>query len=268
MRTNDWANGYCPYMNVDISLQSQDDNQATYSYTVKYCTTSGGAAYTNGNARAWSFSADGRTIANGAIVINGKTTFDVANGKFSISKGQNGRNFDVSVTMAMDVTWAGVYAASASGSGTVWIDARPYHEHGNPSFSTPKTTVHYGETVKLSWGKSETQGNANFDHFELWQGSTKLYSGSNTSYTVKPSDVTGAKGGAATYVLKEIHEWYGGYPSKESSVSIKVQSGVVTMYDSNGAKHVGLVTMYDSNGVKHYVLITAYDKDGKAHNVV
>lgn len=54
----------------------------------------------------------------------------------------------------------------------------------------------------------------------------------------------------------------------EASVSIKVQSGVVTVYDSNGVKHVGLVTMYDSKGVKHYVLITAYDKNGKAHNVV
>lgn len=268
MRTADWANGYCPYMNVDISLKSQDDNTATYSYTVKYCTTSGGAAYTNGNPRSWSFSADGRTINSGSININGKTTFDVASGTFSISKGQTGRNFGVSVEMYMDVTWAGVHAGNVSGSGTVWIDARPYRAHGNPSFSTPKTTVHYGETVELSWSKSETQGNANFDHFELWQGSTKLYSDSNTSYTVTPSSVTGAKGGTATYTLKEVHEWYGEYKETEASVSIKVQSGVVTMYDSNGVKHVGLVTVYDAQGVKHYVLITAYDENGKAHNVV
>lgn len=268
MRTADWANGYCPYMNVDISLASQDNNQATYSYAVKYCTTSGGAAYTNGNNRAWSFSADGKVIASGSININGRTTFDVASGTFSISKSQSSRDFGVSVTMEMDVTWAGVYAASANGSGTIHIDARQYYAHGKPSFSASKTTVHYGESIKLSWGKSETQGNANFDHFELWQGSTKLYNGSNTSYTVKPSDVTGAKGGTAKYVLKEIHEWYGELKTTEASVSIKVQSGVVTMYDLNGVKHVGLVTVYDSKGVKHYVLITAYDKDGKAHNVV
>lgn len=151
---------------------------------------------------------------------------------------------------------------------TVTVPARKYNAHGNPNFSAPKTTVHYGETIELSWGKSKTQGNANFDHFELWQGDTKLYSGSNTTYTVTPSSVTGAKGGTATYTLKEVHEWYGGYKTTEASVSIKVQSGVVTVYDSNGVKHVGLVTMYDSKGVKHYVLITAYDENGNAHNVV
>lgn len=188
---------------------------------------------------------------------------------WEVSRGQN----------AKDVTcWTKYWGETVNGYGaaphsgevnvTVTIPARPYHAHGNPSFSTPKTTVHYGETVELSWSKSETQGNANFDHFELWQGSTKLYSGSNTSYTVTPSSITGAKGGTATYTLKEVHEWYGGYKTTEASVSIKVQSGVVTMYDSNGVKHVGLVTVYDARGVKHYVLITAYDENGKAHNVV
>lgn len=189
--------------------------------------------------------------------------------KWEVSRGQN----------AKDVTcWTKYWGETVNGYGaaphsgevnvTVTIPARPYHAHGNPSFSAPKTTVHYGETVELSWSKSETQGNANFDHFELWQGSTKLYSGSNTSYTVTPSSITGAKGGTATYTLKEVHEWYGGYKETEASVSIKVQSGVVTMYDSNGVKHVGLVTVYDAQGVKHYVLITAYDENGKAHNVV
>lgn len=189
--------------------------------------------------------------------------------KWEVSRGQN----------AKDVTcWTKYWGETVNGYGaashhgevnvTVTIPARPYHAHGNPSFSAPKTTVHYGETVELSWSKSETQGNANFDHFELWQGSTKLYSGSNTSYTVTPSSITGAKGGTATYTLKEVHEWYGGYKETEASVSIKVQSGVVTMYDSNGVKHVGLVTVYDAQGVKHYVLITAYDEKGEAHNVV
>lgn len=191
------------------------------------------------------------------------------NSTWEVSRGQNAENITC-WTKYWGETVNGYDAAPHSGevNVTVTIPARPYHAHGKPSFSAPKTTVHYGETIELSWSKSDTQGNANFDHFELWQGNTKLYSGSNTTHTVTPSSVTGAKGGTATYTLKEVHEWYGGYKTTEASVSIKVQSGVVTVYDSNGVKHVGVVTMYDSKGVKHYVLITAYDKNGKAHNVV
>ena len=99
-------------------------------------------------------------------------------------------------------------------------------------------------------------------------GNNKLYSGSGISKSVVPSDVTGAKGGTATYTLKEIHEWYGSYPSTESSVSINVRSGVVSVYDSSGTKHTGLVTAYDSSGKSHFVLITAYDANGSPHSVV
>lgn len=268
MRTSDWSNGYCPYLNVDVSIQSQNGDTATYAYTVTYCTTAGGAVYTNGNGRAWSFTADGRTINSGSININGKTTFQVANGTFSVSKGKNGRNFDMGCSIYMDVSWNNVYAGTVTGSGQQWIDARKHLPHGNPTLSTIKTTAHYGEVLTLSFAKSDTQGNANFDHFELWQGKTKLYSGTDTSYKVTPSDVTGAVGGTATYTLKEVHEWYGDHPSTETSITIKVQSGVVTIYDENRVKHVGLVTMYDENRVKHYVLITAYDDQGIAHNVV
>lgn len=188
---------------------------------------------------------------------------------WDVSRGQNDRNITC-WTKYWGTTVNGIGAAPHSGEVdvTVTIPKRPYHAHGKPSFSAPKTTVHYGETIELSWSKSDTQGNANFDHFELWQGDTKLYSGSNTTYTVTPSSVTGAKGGTATYTLKEVHEWYGGYKTTEASISIKVQSGVVTVYDSDGIKHVGLVTVYDAQGVKHYVLITAYDENGNAHNVV
>lgn len=80
--------------------------------------------------------------------------------------------------------------------------------------------------------------------------------------------MTGAKGGTATYTLKEIHEWYGSYPSTESSVLINVRSGVVSVYDSSGTKHTGLVTAYDSSGKSHFVLITAYDANGSPHSVV
>lgn len=190
-------------------------------------------------------------------------------GSWEVSRGKNDKTVSC-WTKYWGEKVGGIGAGAWTGS--VFVDVtvpkRPYHAHGNPTLSTIKTTAHYGEVLTLSFAKSGTQGNATFKRFELWQGTTKLYSGADTSYKVTPSDVTGAVGGTATYVLKEIHEWYDEYPSKETSISIKVQSGVVTIYDENRVKHVGLVTMHDSKGVKHYVLITAYDKNGKAHNVV
>lgn len=267
-RTGDWANGYCPYLNIDISYSSQNEDTVYYNYKISYCTTSGGPAYTNGNGRDWNFKIDGSVIASGSIDINGKTTFDVHSGPLSISKSKDARNVTAEINMYMDVTWDGRYAGWVSGSQTISVAARTYNAHGNPSFSASKSTVNYGESITLSWAKSATQGNANFERFELWQGDTKLYSGSNTSYTLKPSDVTGAKGGTATYILKEVHEWYSGYKTTQATVSIKVRSGVVSIYDSNGKKHIGLVSAYDSSGNRHYVLITVYDENGKAHNVV
>lgn len=178
-------------------------------------------------------------------------------------------------------------SATGSGGGTATYTLKEIHEwygsypttqasvsvavrgpHGNPTLSASKTTANYGESVNLSWAKSSTQGNAAFARFELWQGNNKLYSGSAVSKSVVPSDATGPKGGTATYVLKEIHEWYGSYPTTQTSKSITVRSGVVSVYDSGGAKHTGLVTAYDSSGKSHYVLITAYDSSGKAHSVV
>ena len=268
MRTSDWSNGYCPYLNVDITYSSQNGDTVYYDYKVSYCTTVGGAAITNGHNRDWNFKVDGALIISGSFDINGLRSKDVHSGSFSVSKGEGARDVTAEVSMFMDVEWNNVYGGWVSGSQTLSIPARTYNAHGNPSFSTSKATAHYGEVLKLSWDKSETQGNANFDHFELYQGNTQIYKGKDTNYEVTPSDVTGAKGGTVTYTLKEVHEWYGGYKTTETSITIKVQSGVVTIYDENRVKHVGLVTMYDEQRVKHYVLITAYDENGKAHNVV
>ena len=80
--------------------------------------------------------------------------------------------------------------------------------------------------------------------------------------------MTGAKGGTVKYTLKEIHEWYGTYPSKEVSLSITVRSGVVSAYDDSGNRHTALVTAYDEEGKPHYVLVTAYDADDKPKSVV
>ena len=160
-------------------------------------------------------------------------------------------------------TW---YSAAKTTTQNVSIAVRG--AHGKPTISANKTTANYGESVTLSWKKAATQGNANFNKFELKQGSKVIYSGTAVSKSVKPSDYTGAKGGNVTFTLREIHKWYDSYPATETTITINVRSGVVSVYDSTGKKRTGLVTAYDSSGKAHYVLISAYDSNGAKHSVV
>ena len=223
-------------------------------------------AYANASGYASCYCNGSDTGAINHAIVQGQTT-TMIDKTFQVSRTGSSWQCTVSARTWIDSNLGG-YREGSIASGTVTIPARPYYAHGTPTISASKSTANYGESVTISWGKSATQGNANFDRFELWQGSNKLYSGSGVSKSVKPSDVTGAKGGTATYTIKEIHEWYGSYPSTQNSTTITVRSGVVSAYDSSGAKHTGLVTAYDSSGNAHYVLITAYDSEGKAHSVV
>lgn len=213
----------------------------------------------NGTTSSSGGEAEGRWIESendSQVVLMTKTQ--------TVSRGSSSKTYSASATVKVTSVSSGTKTASAS----VTIPARTRTPHGKPTVKTNKTTTNYGESATISWAKSSTQGNASFKRFELWQGNTKLYSGSGISKSVIPSDATGAKGGTATYKVKEIHEWYGSYPSTENTVSINVRSGVVSAYDSTNKRHTGLVTAYDANGNSHYVLITAYDSNGSPHSVV
>ena len=250
---------------INYGIESQNDSSA-----VVYCKT-------RFNTNAWGFNVHGtdKATVNGVTKSQSTVNHYSASGatvdttmiiqRQTISKGASAKNISVSGSIQLT---GGYQNGTSSASGMVTVSARTYHAHGEPTITANKTTANYGESVTLSWAKSSTQGNAYFARFELWQGNTKLYSGSAISKSVKPSDVTGAKGGTATYTVKEIHTWYGSEKTTSSSITITVRSGVVSAYDSSGKKHTGLVTAYDSSGKSHYVLITAYDSSGKPHSVV
>lgn len=199
----------------------------------------------------------------GAAMTSSNGTFKLGSRNFNVSKSGTARNITVSAKVSVPQSGAASYRTGATASGSVNIPARTRTPHGDPTISASATEAVYGEQVTLAWAKSATQGNANFDRFELWQGSTRLYSGADTSMAVTPSDVTGAKGGTATYEIREIHEWYGTEYTTKATVSVDVMSGTVTVYDGEGKPHVGLVTAYDADGAARRVLITAYDAEGK-----
>lgn len=179
----------------------------------------------------------------------------------------------------------GGYANGDKRSGTGWvhIDARPYKAFGNPSVKISDKSIPYGSKITLSWAKSATQGNANFERFEVTDGMGKrLVSGSATSLTSTPSAILDEYGkdhyyntvsapnkkkGWVYYAVREVHEWYGSYPASDWVwIGVEVKSGTVAIFDAAGKKVVGLLTMYDSSGSKRQTMISAYDSAGKRHD--
>ena len=228
-----------------------------------------------------SYSADGKGIYSG----NGNWVGQVE-GSWDFSRGASDYNVTVFGKYWGD-TVNGYGPAGNSGEvyGTLTIPARPYYPAGAPSANVSKTQVPIGMAITLSWTKSSTQGNANFDHFEVTDGlGARLYVGSGTSIQTVPSKILDQYGkdnyykrileanknfkkGWVYYAVWEVHEWYGSYPSSPICwIGVEVKSGVITVYDSAGKKHVGLVTAYDASGKPHFVLISAYDSSGKRHD--
>lgn len=242
-----------------VTVSNKDNQNSTVTVKVQGETLYGWDSHST----SVTVKCDGQTSTfTGAAMSSGNKTFTLGTKSFTVAKQKAARKISVSAKVTVPGSGAASYKTGATASGTVNIPAATRTPHGNPTISASDTEAVYGEQVTLTWAKAATQGNANFERFELWQGSTRLYSGSGTSMAVTPSDVTGPAGGTATYEVREVHDWYGTEYTTEATVSIEVKGGVVTAYDDAGAAHVGLVTAYGADGGARSVLITAYGADG------
>lgn len=174
-------------------------------------------------------------------------------------------NSAYTVTCKASATLSGGYHnGTSTASVTVDIPARKYVTHSAPFVDASDVRATYGQRVTISFDKAADQGNANFDHFELYANGARVHTASEGgAIAVTPSDVSGPRGGTVRYTLREVHEWYGAYPSTESSVEVEVLGGVVTVYDEGGASHVGLVTAYDAGGTARNVVVSVYDEGGQ-----
>lgn len=259
------------YVKADAYIESTTDTEATIVCNSYWCSNAYGFSVENCVASTTIYLSSGNAYS-------GEQTFTASSGYAqsvellvaTVKKTVKRTNIDQKISCGATALLAGGFEdGQASPLVIVTVPKRTYQAPGTPTLSASKTTVNYGDSITLTWSKASNQGNASFTRFELWNGtSKKLYSGSATSQSVKPSDISGAKGGNVKYVIREYHDWYGEDKYTEASVTVAVRSGVVTVYDKDGKKHIGLVTAYDKDGKKHYVLISAYDKDGKKHNVV
>lgn len=182
---------------------------------------------------------------------------------FNVSASPNSRKFNV--TAWWDSSWSSA-GGSTTATTTVTVPAVQRDPHGQPTVSVSKSVVQSVEQVTISWKKSSDQGNASFERFELYQGNTKLYSGTDTSYKVKPSDYTGAGGGKVTFTVREVHEWYGTYPYTSASVTVTVRP-TFTYYNSTGSKTYCRIFAYSSSGDLKNVIVYAYNSSGELKDV-
>lgn len=156
----------------------------------------------------------------------------------------------------------------------ITININRYQPHGNPDIwqeGLTNNAVLKGHGCNICFSKSGTQGNANFDHFELWQGGTHIgnYNG-NSKVWVVPSNYGY---GDIYFKVKEIHEWYGSYPSTEASVLIRSNlppdAPTNFRYDNRGVLQNQTTTLrwdtnYTSNAIFDHFEI--YQNDVKLDN--
>lgn len=129
IRTNDWNNGRCPYFQLVVNISSQTNTTATLSYTVNYVAIS---AASTSVSKSWSANIAGKSIS-GSYSINRKTgTNRVTSGSTTVNKKTSAYNASLSIQWNPNLTWAGVYASSASGSGSISIPAGVFNEVPNP----------------------------------------------------------------------------------------------------------------------------------------
>lgn len=185
------------------------------------------------NPRGWGFQVNGL----GSAAVNGQsgstnyTTFSrprgswteqwVANKTLTINKTGSGQN----ITCGAYVRVTGGYENGESWAGcTVYVAPRQYNGHGNPTFNVSPVAVGVDEKSHLSWGRAANQGNARFDHFEIWENHKKIYSGGGTSMDVIPANATPLPDNPDNvfYEVVEVHEWYGQYPQTITSKWVAV----------------------------------------------
>lgn len=241
LSSSSWARKFRCYLNA--YTEEIDDN----TYRVHYYALSEMIAAYQYGMRTYVF-IDGTQVGSSEGVLQtnpGQTWTEVCRvGWGTKDFSRTGSDYSVTVVgraSAEEVNGYGGDHGHKDASITLTIPARPYRAHGNPTIKTSDSGVLQDGTATISWEKSSTQGNANFDHFELWQQKSKEYnsetdkklypssgtSGSGTSYTVTPSDFAGANGGDVFYVVYEYHEWYGSHPYTSAAVVVHVMPTIV-----------------------------------------
>lgn len=146
---------------------------------------------------AYTVKVNGTTVSkNSPVDLDGRSSFTIETGSIKVSKSTSAKNVAFSVNVTWGVTWADVYVATKSASGTIQISAKASYTvsfiaNGGTGAPSPQTKW-YGTNLTLSSTKPTKTGYS----FTKWNTKSD---GSGTSYY--PGGTYGSNSGATLYAI-------------------------------------------------------------------
>ena len=146
---------------------------------------------------AYTVKVNGTTVSkNSPVDLDGRSSFTIETGSIKVSKSTSAKNVAFSVNVTWGVTWADVYVATKSASGTIRISAKTSYTvsfNANGGTGAPSSqTKWYGTNLTLSSTKPTKTGYS----FTKWNTKSD---GSGTSYY--PGGTYSSNSGATLYAI-------------------------------------------------------------------
>ena len=146
---------------------------------------------------AYTVKVNGTTVSkNSPVDLDGRSSFTIETGSIKVSKSTSAKNVAFSVNVTWGVTWADVYVATKSASGTIQISAKTsytvsFNANGGTGAPSSQTKL-YGTNLTLSSTKPTKTGYS----FTKWNTKSD---GSGTSYY--PGGTYSSNSGATLYAI-------------------------------------------------------------------
>ena len=171
---------------------------------------------------AYTVKVNGTTVSkNSPVDLDGRSSFTIETGSIKVSKSTSAKNVAFSVNVTWGITWADVYVATKSASGTIQISAKTSYTvsfNANGGTGAPSSqTKWYGTNLTLSSTKPTKTGYS----FTKWNTKSD---GSGTSYY--PGGTYSSNSGATLYAIWKPNTYTVSYNLNGGTGSISNQTKI------------------------------------------
>lgn len=182
-------------LTVTENKSKSTGDKAQLDWKLEYVTH--GYTVVSAAKNAYTVKVNGTTVSkNSPVDLDGRSSFTIETGSIKVSKSTSAKNVAFSVNVTWGVTWADVYVATKSASGTIRISAKTSYTvsfNANGGNGAPSSqTKWYGTNLTLSSTKPTKTGYS----FTKWNTKSD---GSGTSYY--PGGTYSSNSGATLYAI-------------------------------------------------------------------
>ena len=182
-------------LTVTENTSKSTGGKAWLNWKLEYVTH--GYTVVSAAKNAYTVKVNGTTVSkNSPVDLDGRSSFTIETGSIAVSKSTSAKNVAFSVNVTWGVTWADVYVATKSASGTIRISAKTSYTvsfNANGGTGAPSSqTKWYGTNLTLSSTKPTKTGYS----FTKWNTKSD---GSGTSYY--PGGTYSSNSGATLYAI-------------------------------------------------------------------